>query len=123
VSYLDVYIGDLSDPRFHWDEGDWNANVPTRLSPFFPDGSRVRAALLNRIADGTYIGKQTDFGGHVAKVTKQQIIDFIQEQYGDHDWYRSSGPMPHMYERLQELRRFVDTLDESKQHALVATEL
>jgi len=123
VSYFDVYIGDLGDASFRWDGGDWNGNVPVPISPFFPEGGRVWAALVDRIDDGTYDGKQTDFGGYVAKVTKQQIIQFIHEQYTNHDWYRSSGPMPHMYERLQELRRFVDTLDDRKQHALVATEL
>jgi hypothetical protein len=63
MSYLDVYIGDLNDPTFKWHGGDWNGNVPTRLSPFFPDGERVRRALLARIEAGTYVGKQTDWGG------------------------------------------------------------
>ena len=123
MSFLDVYIGDLSDPSFHWDGGNWNGNVPTRLSPFFPDGHRVRRAMLDRIDSGSYEGKQTDWGGYVAKVTKKQIKDLIKEQYGDDDCHKDPTPMPHMVQALQELRDFVDSLDEQKLHALVATEL
>jgi hypothetical protein len=123
MSFLDVYIGDLSDPSFHWDGGDWNGNVPTRLSPFFPGGDRIRRVMLERIESKAYEGKQTDWGGYVAKVTKQQIKDLIEEQYRDHGWYKDPSPMPHMLQALQELRRFVDALDDRKQHALVATEL
>jgi chorismate mutase len=123
MSYLDVYIGDLSDPSFHWDGGNWNGNVPTRLSPFFPDGDRIRLVVLERIDSEAYEGKQTDWGSYVAKVTKQQIEDLIEKQYRDHDWYKDPSPMPHMLQALQELRDFVDSLDEQKLHALVATEL
>jgi hypothetical protein len=123
MSFLDVYIGDLSDPSFRWDGGDWNGNVPKRLSPFFPDGHRVQGAVLKRIEDGTYVGKQTDWGGHVAKVTKQQIKDLIEEQYGDREWYKHPSPMPHMLQDLEELRAFVDSLQERKLYAFVTTEL
>jgi hypothetical protein len=123
MSFLDVYIGNLSDPLFHWDSGDWNGNVPTRLSPFFPEGDRVQSTVLRRIEDGTYVGKQTDWGGHVAKITKRQIKDLIEEQYSDRAWYKDPSPMPHMLQALQELRSFVDSLDERKLHALIATEL
>jgi hypothetical protein len=112
MSYLDVYIGDLDDPSFKWDGGNWNGNVPTRLSPFFPEGGRVWRVLIDRINAGTYVGKQTDFSGFVAKVTKQEILRFLDEMYS-HD----------MYNQLRELRQFVDNLDDKKKHALVASEL
>jgi hypothetical protein len=123
MSFLDVYIGDLSDPSFHWDGGDWSGNVPVRLSPFFPEGHRVQGAVLKRIGDGTYVGKQTDWGGHVAKVSKQQIKDLIEEQYSDRALYKDPSPIPHMLQALEELRDFVDSLEERKLHALVTTEL
>src|SRR5437870_3932645 len=94
MSFLDVYIGDLEDPLFHWDGGNWNGNVPTRLSPFFPHGDRIRRVMLERIDSKAYEGKQTDWGGYVAKVTKQQINDLIEEQYYDHEWYKHPSPMP-----------------------------
>jgi hypothetical protein len=28
MTYCSTYIGDLSDPSFHWDGGDWNGNIP-----------------------------------------------------------------------------------------------
>src|SRR5207237_9627937 len=121
MSFLDVYIGDLEDPSFHWDGGNWNGNVPTRLSPFFPDGDRIRHVMLKRIDSKVYDGKQTDWGGYVAKVTKQQIKDLIEEKYCDHEWYKDPSPMPHMLQALQKLRSFVDSLNDRKLNALVAT--
>ena len=106
MPFLDVYIGNLSDPSFHWDGGNWSGNVPTPLSPFFPQGHTDRSVLIDRIASGAYEGKQTDWGGHVAKVTKQQIKDFIEEQYSDDDWCKDPS--------LQKLRHFVDSLDDRK---------
>jgi len=79
--------------------------------------------MLDRIDSGAYEGKKTDWSGHVAKVTKREIKDCVEEQYGDHHWYKDPSPMPHMLQALQELRHFVDSLDERKLHALVATEL
>jgi hypothetical protein len=57
MSFLDVYIGDLNDPSFRWDGGDWNGNVPTRLSPFFPGGDRIRRVMLERIDSKANEGK------------------------------------------------------------------
>jgi hypothetical protein len=123
MSFLDVYIGDLSDPSFRWDGGDWNGNVPTRLSPFFPDGSKIQKEVIERIDAGVYDGKQTDWGGHVARVTKQQIRDLIQDHYGKNEWYKDPSPMPHMLEALNEVRKFVESLDDNNLYALVTTEL
>lgn len=56
VTYCDVYIGRLDDPRFSWVGGDWNGNVPTRLSPFFPPtftgGYGAWSLFHQRIRDG-----------------------------------------------------------------------
>ncbi len=116
MSYLDVYIGDLNDPTFHWDGGDWNGNVPTRLSPFFPDGSRIQRVILDRISSGAFDGKQTDWGGHVARVTRQQLKDLLDEQLGV---TAAEGSLSDS----RELRDFVNRLNPRKLHALVCTEL
>ena len=36
MTACDVYIGDLDDPEFHWDGGDWNGNVPRAIASVFP---------------------------------------------------------------------------------------
>lgn len=123
MSYLDVYIGDLNDPDFRWEGGNWSGNVPTRRSPFFPDGSELQRQVIDRIDTGIYDGKQTDWGGHVARVTKQQIQDLIEDHYGKNQWYIDPSPMPHMLGALNEVRAFVDSLDDKKLYALVTTEL
>jgi hypothetical protein len=36
MTYCSTYIGDLSNPAFHWDGGDWNGNIPSGIGPVFP---------------------------------------------------------------------------------------
>jgi hypothetical protein len=63
----------LDDPDFHWDGGNWRiGNIPRRKSPFFPS-VMARAGELD--------GKQTDWGGWVARATKKQIHEFIASIY------------------------------------------
>jgi hypothetical protein len=118
MPFYDVYIGDLQDPTFHWEGGDWNGNVPHRLSPFFPPGylSGLKDsfwALITKIETNIFDRKQTDWGGWVARISKDQLLAFIHELYGDYEQSPS----------LEELRDYVTTLDPEKRYALVATEL
>lgn len=118
MSFYDMYIGDLQDPTFHWEGADWNGNVPHRLSPFFPPGysSGLKNpfwALINKIETNAFDGKQTDWGGWVARINKDQLLAFIDQLYGDYE--QSSS--------LKGLRAYVATLDPEKQCALVAAEL
>jgi hypothetical protein len=82
MSVLDVWIGRLDDPKFHWDGGDWNGNLPRRVSPFLPTHAPWYL-LVRKIRNGELDGKQVDYGGFVARVTKQQIRDFVRECYAD----------------------------------------
>ncbi len=36
MTICEVYVGDLKDPTFKWRGGNWNGNIPARLSPIFP---------------------------------------------------------------------------------------
>jgi hypothetical protein len=83
MTYRDVYIGDLDDPNFHWDGGNWRiGNIPRRKSPFFPSVMAVPFwSLLRKIKAGELDGKQTDWGGWVARATKKQIHEFIASVY------------------------------------------
>lgn len=119
--FLDVYIGDLDDPDFSWDDGDWNGNCPKRKSPFFPPQAPF-SNLIDMIKQGRFEGKQVDWGGWVAKVKKEQILKFIEEYYPD-DWYNRNFYLPHILDQMKELKRFVEKLDPDKQYALVASEL
>ena len=124
MSYEDVWIGDLDDPHFSWDGANWDiANVPRRLSPFFPPRAPF-SKLINAIEHGRFVGKQTDWGGWVAKATKAQIQEFIKEAYAEDETYERRDPvLGHLYDWMQELLAFVNALDDEKLYALVAAEL
>ena len=122
MTHYDAYIGDLDDPDFKWEGGDWNGNTPPRLSPYFPPCGITPDMpfwwIKDRVESGKLVGKQTDWGAWTAKVGKKQIIGFMYEYY-DH---RKSNMMPHLRQQLEELRKFVDSLEDGKMYALVAVE-
>jgi len=106
-----VYIGDLQDPSFKWEGGDWNDNVPRALSDMFPptDG-HYNACYHEWSEESGFEPKQTDFGGWVVRVSKAQLLSYVEYCY-------KSEPST-----MNSLRTFIDSLDEAKQYALVATE-
>jgi hypothetical protein len=122
---LNAYIGDLEDHNFKWTGGDWNGNVPRQLSPTLVG---CFWAIVRAIEAGRYPGKQTDFGGWVAKVTRQQLLEFVQENLEPLRHEADSGqPPPEGYqgahfERLQRVYAFLSTLEDGKLYALVAAE-
>lgn len=122
-SFYDVWIGWLDDPKFSWDGGDWNGNVPSPQSPLFPDGFEAFFTLMHRIRNGTYSGKQTDWNGWVMPATKAQIGAFINEFYAGREEYSESYPYPEFRRALLELLAFVAGLDENREYALVACAL
>ena len=119
-----VYVGDLADPKFHWDGGDWNGNVPRPLGPSFPGaGFRDYCRVMDIVRSGRFEGRQTDFGGWVARVTRHQLLDLLEEWYGRDPWYTDPAKMPHQYEQLQKVRAFILSLDPNATYGLVAWEL
>lgn len=120
---MDVYIGCLEDKDFNWKGGNWDGNVPRRKSPFFPDGDKAFWEVRNRIGKGELDGKQTDWGGWVARAKKAEIEALICDLHDTHPWYQPGSSMPHMQQRLKELRAFVAGLNDNDTYALVATEL
>ena len=123
MTYRDVYIGLLEDPKFSWEDGNWDGNTPSATSPLFPPAMGAFNELIDRIESGAYEGKQTDWGAWVAKVSKQQILGFIEDCYGQDRYYTDPKYMPHLYDKMQELLRRIESLDEHKTYALVASEL
>ncbi|MEN8131087.1 MAG: hypothetical protein ABFS45_13005 [Pseudomonadota bacterium] len=118
MTYCSTYIGDLSDPEFHWDGGDWNGNIPQGIGFPFPDTlehyptlGHYNSKFFDWVGREKVTYKQTDYGGWVARVNKAQLLNFIQFCYGSE---------PH--EEVDKLIDFVNTLEESDEYALVAEE-
>jgi hypothetical protein len=107
-----AYIGDLSDPKFSWDNGDWNGNRPKKISPEFPDSGIVLDKIWKK-----FKGKQVDWGTYVVKVNKEQITQFVSEIY-ELPYYLSF-----MNEAIKELIDFIANLENDKIYALVACEI
>ena len=117
MTICETYIGDLEDPDFSWEGGDWNGNTPRAISPFFPPQSaHYNGNFHSWVAANAIKCKQTDYGGWVAKVSKSQILGFIDAAYGE------GRELPWVKARLPEVEAFVEELDEKKIYALVATE-
>lgn len=112
-----VYVGSLEDPKFKWDGGDWNNNCPKALSPTFPPlPQHYNGDFHNWVAATGVECKQTDYSGWVARVTKDQILQFIAGAY------RGKESLPWIKDGLPELIKFVATLDDARMYALVANE-
>ena len=111
----DAYIGDIDDFDF---DGDGEGNCPGRIGPYFPptpgDDVFRRVCALN--------AEQVDWGTYVVVVKKARLLKIINKWYGSDKPFTDPTYMPHLYEKLEELKRFVESLDDKKKYGLVGTE-
>ena len=81
VMEVDVYIGHLDSPEngnFKWEGGDWNGNIPHRISPqFFPNAHDAFQKILDWTHSSDWEGKQLDWGAWGIKMRKQDLLAFI----------------------------------------------
>ena len=122
MTFFDVYIGDLDDPDFHWDGGNWNGNSPRGVSPLLPNTEREEPfrRVQGLIHTGTLVGKQTDWGCWVAIASREVLSQLIHEWYGDGEIYLSD--LDDNYENVSlELHVLISNLN-PKNYALVAIE-
>ena len=79
--------------------------------------------VVEKISTGQFQGKQVDWAGWAAKVTKQELLKFIADVYRGDEWYVDPTIMPHLFENMQTLLAYVRSLPEDGALALVATEI
>lgn len=116
MTICEVFVGDLDDPTFKWKCGDWNGNLPARLSPVFPPlPGNYNRAYDDWVAAAGVPSQQTDFGGHVAQVTRSQIFDFIANGYKTSEALTANPA-------VDDLLTYIEKLDASRVYGLVATE-
>jgi hypothetical protein len=120
---LDVWIGAFDEQTALWNrEGPKERG--TVLSDFLPPcHGRHFYAIIDRIRDGTYEGRQLDWGSLGAKVSKQQVAEFVAEIYDADPIYLPGTQFPWLLERLIQIRRFIADLDPERLYILVATEI
>ena len=129
MSVFKTYVGDLDDPAFSWnpDDSAYNGgNAPRAVSPQFPALNGMESVgfhLVCKIASGEFSGKQVDWGCWVARVTKAQIVDFINRYYLWAECSRRYAQLDSTFEmEYNELLSYVNLLESGKQYGLVARE-
>jgi hypothetical protein len=111
---VEVYVGDLQDPNFRWEGGDWNGNSPKRISEFFPSPRKLFAEIIDQINKKRVVGKQVDWGCWVIPLYPREIIEFI----GNHYENIRTGK-----NQVQSIKRYILNLNPNEQYALVACEI
>ncbi|MGH3563245.1 MAG: hypothetical protein ACRDTN_16030 [Mycobacterium sp.] len=125
MTYTDVYLGEVSEGPDPLDWGrDWKiGNTPARLGPFFPPNSgEAFLKLIDKIERGELPGKQVDWGAWAASLSRQQILDFLNEVCATDSTYLDPTFIPHLYPLLDKMRDFNRALPD-RRYALVASEL
>jgi hypothetical protein len=77
MPFLDVYIGNLSDPSFHRDGGNWSGNVPTPLSLFFPQGHTDRSVLVESTAIAGVFGSRPKSCQYERALASRLFLPFL----------------------------------------------
>ena len=82
MSVYHLNIGDVSDPKLHWDGGDYSGNTPKILLDLGRIGIMgcVEARIL--LESPKYSGKVLDWGSSGARLSKTRIIEFLNEFNG-----------------------------------------
>lgn len=122
--WLDVYVGFLDDPDFMWGTTSFNGSVPHRKSPMFPEGHTHFWRVVKKIETGALRGKQVDnYGGYVAQVTKKELLEFLDEYYNV-EWYSKieSFDYERYHDEVEKVRKYLWSLDSSKEYLIVAVE-
>jgi hypothetical protein len=130
MTQTDVYIGRLSDGAdpFNWGGDQDTGRVPeqiagTRFPPSRGPGYGAFSRLIDKIKRGELHGKQVEWGGWAANVSKDDILAFIDEIYRGDPTYTDPSYLPHLYPKLADLITAVRGLPDGERFALVACEL
>lgn len=112
---VEVYIGDLSDPEFDYENGKWSGNIPKRISGYFPDPHKIFLEIIKKIDIGEITGKQTDWGSWTAILYPSELANVVKELYGEVACIKNKY--------IRTVLVFVHKLDNKKQYGLVACEI
>jgi len=109
MSFYNLYVGDASDPKFHWDGGDFSGNIPKIILDLGGLGLFGCVEAQNLVESPKYGCRVLDWGASGARLNKARIIEFVSE-------YLQSGQYcAFTFQRLQ-------TLEDGREYILFACE-
>ena len=82
MSLYHLSIGDASDPKFHWDNGDYSGNIPEIILDLGSTGLLGCVDARRLLVSPAYGGKVLDWGSSGARLTKTRIVEFLNELNG-----------------------------------------
>ncbi len=122
MTFYDVYIGDWEDPRVSREAG----YIPRNLSGLFPplEGQSDTHSVYSKVNalahSGDLPAEQTFWQCWVVTVTRNQLLHYLDEWYGDAPIYPPRWTKTDKDPDNYEIRSFVHNLDPEKKYALVA---
>ncbi len=78
MTSYDLYIGDLDDPNFSWEGGNWNGNSPRGATGIHVGVDLSTFHKFTNMIDALQ-GKQTDWGCWVARLKKEEIEGVLSD--------------------------------------------
>ena len=125
-----VYLGDPADEEFQLDGGNSSGNFPRQLGPAWPRNRRgehftqwgVYSIIVAEAMSGKFEGRQTDWGCWVTLRTRDELLAFLDECYGDGPIYPPDWTIRGKIKEDHEIRHFVAGLDQNRKYYLVAME-
>ena len=109
MSFYNLYVGDATDPTFHWDGGNYSGNIPEIIMELSSLGLPGCARARNLLESPKYGGRVLDWGASGARMNKARIIEFLAEL---------SGAEPHCITP----RHDINALEEDREYILFACE-
>jgi hypothetical protein len=124
MTYTDVYITAANNVE-ELGEGPKDAERPhCWFPPWYPSLPDAFTEIRDRVTSGRFRGVQVDWGSWAARMTRDEVLAFIDEIYGPPGAYeaQNAGVMEHLADKMRELRRYVAELPADGKFAVVCEE-
>ncbi len=109
MSFYDLYVGDASDPKFHWDGGDYSGKIPESVLDLGSPGLMGCVSARSLLESPKYGGRVLDWGASGARLNKGRICEFLD------DFAKGNASQSLLLEKVQ-------SLDDGVEYILVACE-
>ena len=105
---FEAHIGLADDPGFDFYGGDYNGNIPARISPYLPKAHEIHKHIWALIRSGDPNARQLDWSAVGLIGTKEQLARFVGSFY--------------KADETTEIKQYIGGLDPDKAYVLAAYE-